>query len=81
VTDILASPATRQRDVQIVKDASSLSFLSLESTAFLDAHGAGEARYEIAWHMSRLSRAGRAKLAFVRLRPAVQHFLFESAAA
>lgn len=81
VTAILASPRTRQRDVEVAMDASSLAFLSLESSDFLDAHGASAARYEVGWHTSRMSRAARAKLAFLRLRPAVSHYLFESAAA
>lgn len=65
-------------DAVTARDATALAFLSLESAECFDAHGAAAARRAIARTSAALGRAARAKLVFLRLLPAVQHFVFES---
>lgn len=66
---------------RLVDDAAALSFLALGSDRYADVHGAAEARFEVDTALRAMSRAAREKLASVRLRPDILHFVIDSAAA
>lgn len=70
-----------RRAAQTLEDAAALSFLALGSDRLADAEGRAAARFAVDATLRTMSRGAREKLASVRLRPDILHFLFESVAA
>jgi Domain of unknown function (DUF4202) len=67
-------------EVLLLDDADALSFLSLNSTGYIDYFGVAQTRRKVAYTLSRLGQRARQKLERVRLRPDVERLLREVAA-
>jgi hypothetical protein len=80
--DIVFCPERRAGDpeVLLLDDADALSFLSLNSSTYIDYFGVAQTRRKVAYTLSRLGPVARAKLDRVRLRPDVERLLREVAA-
>lgn len=80
---IVALHERRGRDVEIdlLNDADALSFLSLNSSGYLDYFGREQTRRKLAYTVARMSDLARTKFALVRLRPSVRALLERSVAA
>lgn len=81
VRQILSANARRgcDQEMDLLDDAGALSFLSLDSSGYLDRFGPEETARKIARILGRLGAEARAKLQLVRLRPDVR-FLTQAAA-
>ncbi len=69
--------AGSDRELAQLVDADALSFFSLESPGFLDAHGPAHARHRVTFTLARLSLDGRSRLAELHLRPAIRRLVDE----
>lgn len=80
--EIIFAPSRRGGDpeVLLLDDAEALSFLSLGSSVYSDYFGVAQTRRKVAFTLSRLGAAARAKLELVRLRPDIERLLREVAA-
>lgn len=67
-------------DVVLLDDADALSFLSLNSSGYIDYFGVAQTRRKVAYTLARLGPLAREKLEHVRLRPDVERLLREVAA-
>ncbi len=83
VREIVALGERRGRDTEmdLLHDATALSFLSLGSGTYLDVFGVDATRRKIAESLAQMGDVARTKLSLVRLRPDVRALIQRSAAA
>jgi hypothetical protein len=62
----------RDPEIDLLNDADALSFMSLNSSAYLDHFGPEETRRKLVYTLGRMGDKARKKLAHVRLRPDVR---------
>jgi hypothetical protein len=62
----------RDPEIDLLNDADALSFMSLNSSAYLDHFGPEETRRKLVYTLGRMGDRARKKLAHVRLRPDVR---------
>lgn len=68
-------------EIDLLNDADALSFLSLNSSGYLDYFGPEQTRRKLAYTVARMSDLARQKMALVRLRPSVRALLQRPVAA
>ncbi len=74
----IVAARVRDPDVDLLRDAGSLSFFSLSSPGYADAFGPEQTRKMVAYTLARLRPDARCKLAGIRLRDDVQGHLVAS---
>jgi Domain of unknown function (DUF4202) len=67
-------------DAVLLDDADALSFLSLNSSAYIDYFGVAQTRRKVAYTLARVGPRAKEKLDHLRLRPDVERLLREVAA-